>query len=181
MDVIEIKISDVSPDPGNVRRHSDRNVEAIKASLRRFGQQKPIVVDGHGIVRAGNGTLAAATALGWKTIKAVRTDLTGSEATAYAIADNRTGDPELGSTFDRDALADTLAALRAENEALFEATGYGADELAALIDEEQQRAAATDPTPPDDFPEYDESIDVQHECPKCKYVWSGSSRPAEAA
>jgi len=44
---------------------SEGILEQIKASLRRFGQQKPIVVDATNVVRAGNGTLAAAKALGW--------------------------------------------------------------------------------------------------------------------
>src|SRR4051812_9327443 len=100
MNIEDVEISSLSPDPANVRRHSERNLETIKASLRRFGQQKPIVVDGSGIVRAGNGTLAAAIALGWTHIKIVRSNLAGSEATAYGIADNRAGDPEVGSTFD---------------------------------------------------------------------------------
>jgi len=57
------------PDPANVRKHNERNLTAIAASLRRFGQQKPIIIDGDNIVRAGNGTLAAAKKLGWQTIK----------------------------------------------------------------------------------------------------------------
>src|SRR5690349_3239073 len=106
MTVEEVEITSLSSDPANVRRHSERNLETIKASLRRFGQQRPIVVDSSGIVRAGNGTLAAAQSLGWTHIKIIRTNLAGSEATAYAIADNRAGDPEVGSTFDPQALAE---------------------------------------------------------------------------
>src|SRR4051812_40759398 len=64
MNVETVEISTLCPDPANVRRHSERNIETIKASLRRFGQQKPVVVDANGIVRAGNGTVAAAVALG---------------------------------------------------------------------------------------------------------------------
>src|SRR4051812_27005758 len=115
MNVESVEISSLSPDPANVRRHSERNLETIKASLRRFGQQKPIVVDAAGVVRAGNGTLAAAVALGWSHIQIVRSNLTGSEAVSYAIADNRAGDPEIGSTFDPQALAEVLTALRAED------------------------------------------------------------------
>ena len=31
------------------------------------------------------------------------------------------------------------------------------------------------PAPPDDFPEFDESIETEHKCPKCGYAWSGKS------
>ena len=113
-------------DPANVRKHGERNLDAIKASLARFGQQKPIVVDGDGIVRAGNGTLMAAKSLGWDEIEIVRTNLRGSEATAYAIADNRTA--ELAE-WDEGALAEQLAALQIDDEALAAATGFDASEI----------------------------------------------------
>ena len=117
-------------DPANVRKHGEKNLGAIKSSLLRFGQQKPIVVDAKGIVRAGNGTLAALKALGWKDVRIVRSTLEGSEATAYAIADNRTA--ELAE-WDDDALAQTLAALQIEDEELAVATGFDAKEIDALL------------------------------------------------
>lgn len=92
LQVQRVPIDSVSPDPANVRLHPERNLQAITASLRRFGQQKPIVVDKHGVVRAGNGTLAAAKALGWTEIDVVVTNLEGVDATAFAIADNRTAE-----------------------------------------------------------------------------------------
>jgi DNA modification methylase len=125
-----VPIDSVKLDPANVRRHGEKNLSAIKSSLSRFGQQKPIVVDADGIVRAGNGTWTAAKALGWKEITVVRTDLKGSEATAYAIADNRTG--ELAE-WDDDALAQTLAALQIEDEELALDTGFDAKEIDALL------------------------------------------------
>lgn len=88
----EVAIESIAKDPANVRNHSPRNIEAIKASLARFGQQKPIVIDADGKVLAGNGTLQAAIDLGWKTIHVTRSSLQGTEATAFAIADNRTAE-----------------------------------------------------------------------------------------
>jgi DNA modification methylase len=126
-----VSIDSLSFDPANVRKHGERNLATIKASLQRFGQQKPIVVDANGVVRAGNGTLAAAKALGWKEIAVVRSALAGSEATAYAIADNRTA--ELAE-WEEDALAETLSALQCEDEALLDAAGFDAAELSKMID-----------------------------------------------
>ena len=117
-------------DPANVRKHDEKNIGAIKSSLLRFGQQKPIVVDAKGIVRAGNGTLAALKALGWKEVRIVRSTLEGSEATAYAIADNRTA--ELAD-WDDDALSQTLAALQIEDEDLALATGFDEKDIDALL------------------------------------------------
>lgn len=145
MVIEEVEISSLVSDPANVRRHVPRNIDAITASLRRFGQQKPLVIDAAGIVRAGNGTLAAAIALGWTHIQAVRTDLNGSEATAYGIADNRSGDPDVGSTFDDAALADVLAGLRIEDPSLTEAAGFTPAELAKLIADTQGGGVTNDP------------------------------------
>ena len=92
MTIETVSIDSLSADPANARKHGERNLDAIAASLRRFGQQKPIVVDSHGVVRAGNGQLAAAKLLGWTEIRVVRSELPPTELTAFAIADNRTGE-----------------------------------------------------------------------------------------
>ena len=132
-----VGIETLSPDPANVRKHGQRNMDAIKASLRRFGQQKPIVVDAKGIVLAGNGTLAAARELGWREIQIVRTELTGSQATAFGIADNRSA--ELAEWDEK--LADVLASLKAEDFPL-EEIGFDLDELEALKPELKSDADA---------------------------------------
>jgi ParB family chromosome partitioning protein len=124
-----VPINDLTLDPANVRRHPAKNVEAIKASLQRFGQQRPVLINSKGIVIAGNGTVMAAKALGWEQIKVVRTDLAGSEATAFAIADNRTS--ELAE-WDSDALAQQLASLQIESDELLSAAGFSAADLEQL-------------------------------------------------
>lgn len=125
-----VALGSISPDPANTRKHSRRNLDAIKASLRRFGQQKPIVVDAKGIVLAGNGTLAAAQELGWKEIQIVRTDLAGTQATAFGIADNRSA--ELAEWDEK--LGDVLASLKAEDFPL-EEIGFDAADLEELAPE----------------------------------------------
>jgi hypothetical protein len=92
MQVERLAVSDLTSDPRNARLHGEQNLQAIAGSLRRFGQQKPIVVDADGVVIAGNGTLAGAKSLNWTHVDAVRTKLKGDEARAFAIADNRTAE-----------------------------------------------------------------------------------------
>lgn len=92
LQIERMPIGDVRVDERNARKHSSRNLDAIRRSLDVFGQQKPIVVDAKGIIVAGNGTLEAARGLGWTHIDAVRSDLAGPQRTAYAIADNRTAE-----------------------------------------------------------------------------------------
>lgn len=126
-----VPIDSVMLDPTNLRRHPERSIEALKASLARFGQQRAILVDANNVVRAGNGTLEAARALGWTEIVVSRSRLTGSEMTAYAIADNHI--PRL-SEDDDDALGQTLRALQAEDFDL-SAIGFTDDEVDALFSE----------------------------------------------
>lgn len=96
--VRSVALGKLTADPQNVRRHDDKNLDAIKRSLEKFGQRKPIVVArgnaGELVVVAGNGTLAAAAALGWESIGIVEVpaDWTGDQIRAYAIADNRTAE-----------------------------------------------------------------------------------------
>ena len=130
MKIESVPIESISTDPANLRKHDERNISAIIASLRRFGQQHPIVIDSRGIVLAGNGRYEAIKRLGWPTILAVRSDLAGADATAYAIADNRTA--ELAN-WDDTALAETLRALQSE-EFDIEAAGFTGDEVDQLIE-----------------------------------------------
>lgn len=129
LEIERVEVASLVSDPANVRTHDEKNLEAIKGSLARFGQQKPIVVGADGVVIAGNGTLAAARSLGWSMVDIVRSSLRGSEATAYAIADNRTA--ELAA-WDDEALASQLAALANEDENLLIASGFSIHELDAL-------------------------------------------------
>ena len=104
-----VAISDLHPDPSNARHHSNKNLRSIEGSLKRFGQQAPIVVDEHGVVVAGNGRLVAAEKLGWTHLWVIRTTLGEVDRVAYALADNRTS--EL-ATWDPEALAVHLGALQ---------------------------------------------------------------------
>ena len=119
---LAVETAALTPDPANARQHSERNLEAIRASLARFGQRKPLVVQRRGralVVRAGNGTLAAALRLGWSHVAAVVVEESDVSATGYAIADIRTG--ELAS-WDHGTLEATLNSLATE--------GVDLDELA---------------------------------------------------
>lgn len=92
---LAVEVSKLNPDPENARLHDERNSKVVEESLTTFKQRMPIVVQKQGmIVRAGNARLLAAQRLGWSHIAAVVVDESDVEATAFAIADNRSS--ELG-------------------------------------------------------------------------------------
>jgi len=136
-----VPLAKLAQDPSNVRVHDDRSFEAIATSLRRFGQQKPIVVDARGVVIAGNGTLEAARRLGWTHIAAVPSSLDGAERVAYSIADNRTA--EL-SRWDTKALQAVLDAFPKDALA---GTGFTLDDLAELAGREPAAIEDEAPSP----------------------------------
>lgn len=156
-----VSVDSLTPDPDNARAHSEKNLNAIKASLEKFGQRRPLVVTADSIVLAGNGTLDAAKQLGWKEIAITRTpiDWTYEQARAYSLADNRTA--ELASWVP-DVLTGHLLEL--------DASGWDVADLGfeSLVPPTEDMI--------DDFKEYGDSIPTEHQCPKCGYEWSGSSR-----
>lgn len=141
-----VRLSELVPDPANTRQHPQRSKQAIASSVSTYGAARSIVVDGSGVVRAGNGTLEAARAAGIdeavlvetdgrQLVVVQRADWTPQQALAYAIADNRTG--EL-SEFDSDGVREALASLKqfadaAGTPSLVEAIGFSEDELRALM------------------------------------------------
>jgi DNA modification methylase len=114
MEVTRRLLVDLLLDPENARKHSQKNLDAIKASLTKFGQRKPIVINSKGVILAGNGTVEAARSLGWDYIDVavVPSDWDEATARAYALADNRTA--ELAE-WDENVLAKQLLELMDED------------------------------------------------------------------
>ncbi|MCC7012979.1 MAG: DNA modification methylase [Planctomycetes bacterium] len=120
--VTRVALASLVTDPANARLHPETNLEALRASLARFGQAEPLVVQASSLrVIGGNGRLAAMRELGWSECDVVLLDLDDVKATALGIALNRTA--ELAE-WDDDALARTLSALRDAGEVL----GLGFDD-----------------------------------------------------
>ena len=137
-------IDELSPDPANVRAHPERNSRAVDASFRRFGAARSIVVDAKNVVRAGNQTLESARAAGVKDVLIVEPapdqlvvvrspDWSDSEATAYAIADNRSAEH---ATWIDDALAAQIRSLVSEGVDTAD-LGFTPDEVARLTEQAQ--------------------------------------------
>lgn len=127
--IVRKPVADLKADPNNARKHSERNLTAIRASLERFGQRAPLIVRPDGSVVAGNGTLSQIRAMGWTHVDVVVFEGTDEEATALALAMNRTA--ELAE-WDDEVLAKTLQGM---DESLRAAAGWLGDELGRVCDE----------------------------------------------
>ena len=124
-------LSCLRADPRNPRSHPPRQVEQIVRSITEFGWTVPILVDGAGVVIAGNARLAAARRLGRETVPVIVVDdLTPPARRAYQLADNRI---PLDAEWDEALLAAVLEEI-AEADLDLEVTGFSDDELRALLD-----------------------------------------------
>ncbi len=131
MKITRLSLDQLHCDPANAREHGPINMEAIRASLQRFGQAEPLVVqsDTRRVI-GGNGRLAAMRDLGWDDCEVVELELDDLQATALGIALNRTA--ELAS-WDSTTLVKLLDELRAED--ALEGVGYSDSDIDALLRE----------------------------------------------
>lgn len=138
---LAVNVADLTPDPRNARKHSERNLQAIESSLVRFKFREPIVVQREGmVVRAGNGRLEVSRRLGWSHVPAIIVDEADVEATAFAIADNRTA--ELAE-WDWATLATQLRELSTDDDVSL-LLGWEEHELTPLLKAEWKPGAIDD-------------------------------------
>ena len=168
-----VPVNELTPDPANARTHGVRNVAAIAASMKRFGQDQLLVVQKSGmVVRKGNGRLEAALRLGWTHVAAIVVDEGSVEATARALADNRASD--LASWNDA-VLGQLLRSLEKDGAEVFD-LGWSADELRLAMASANGSTVGSDAEAPERFKEVDEKIETEFRCPKCSYEWSGKPK-----
>jgi ParB-like nuclease domain len=149
----------------NARKISDAAVDKVAASIKEFGWRQSIVVDADGVIVAGHTRLLAARKLGLAQVPIhVATDLTPAQVKAYRLMDNRSHEE---AQWDEELLGLELEELEGLDLDL-KLTGFGDDELAKFLNGLQTNA-------PSGFGEYDETIETEHQCPKCGYRWSGGA------
>ena len=138
----------LKPFAGNARTHSDKQIAQIAASIKNFGFNNPVLVDGDNRIVAGHGRVEAAKRLGLENVPTIRLDhLSDAERRAYVIADNRLA--ELAGR-DREILRIELQGLAGlDLDFDVEITGFDTAELDLLLDDE---AGSATPDPADEIP-----------------------------
>jgi len=119
---------DLLPYANNPKEHPTEQVNKIASSIKNYGWDQPIVVDGDGEIIKGHGRLQAAEKLGLDEVPVIwREDLTDAEAKAARIADNKTAE----SPWNDDVLAAELDVL-GEFVPADRRLSLGADQLVAI-------------------------------------------------
>ena len=114
----------ITPYEKNAKKHPQKQIDLIKASLDAFGVQQPIVVDKQGVIIVGHGRYEAIKQLGWELkpewVKVA--DLTDDQAKAYRLADNKLNESEWDMSL-------VLEDLKDLDDDLVELTGFDKDLL----------------------------------------------------
>lgn len=152
--------------PHNPRTHPPAQVALLAQLMTRYGPDQDIVVDEAGVILKGHGRKLAAAEAKFKDYPVTqRLGLSEDDKRAMRIADNQVA---LLSGWDNELVRFEIEAL---NRASYPMAllGFGDAQLVQFT---------THPGPPaGGFPEFDEDIPTEHQCPSCRYRWSGSSAP----
>ena len=173
MKVEEVRIDSISNHSKNPKQHPDKQLRLLEESIKRFGWTNPVILSADNTILAGHARVKAAIAAGNDTVPCIRTKLTGQEADAYLLADNRLSDI---APYDRDILAELLSDLPKD---LAELTGFDSVQVDALLSGEDIQDidkfisdAVPDfqPIPEDEVPRLDEKKKVC--CPECGHEFT---------
>lgn len=143
-------VESLIPYARNARTHSDEQIASIAASIREFGFNNPVLVDGQRGVIAGHGRILAARQLGMNELPVIElAHLSENQKRAFILAENKLTER---AGWDQDLLSLELADLDAAGFDL-ELTGFEASEIEALLNHPDDSADPTSDDHADDVPE----------------------------
>ena len=135
LQVVYKEVDDLIPYARNSKIHDETNVNLIAGSIKSFGFNNPVLLDGENGIIAGHGRVLAAKKLGMKQIPTIELQgLSETEKRAYIIADNRLTEK---SEWDKDMLGLELADLKALNIDL-DCIGFNENEVEELLGAEAE-------------------------------------------
>lgn len=94
MEIIELKLEELTPYENNARMHADKDISVIANSIKEFGMNDPIGIWGEkNIIVEGHGRLLALKKLGYKTAPCIRLDhLSDEQRKMYMLAHNKSAE-----------------------------------------------------------------------------------------
>lgn len=151
LEITYLPIDILKPDPRNSNTHPEKQIEQLRASIREYGLNKPILLkDDDKTIGAGHGIWEAAKLEGLKQVPTITIrGLSDEKWRAFAIADNRIA---RNAEWDIEILTAELELLHTLGVNV-EQMGFDANELAGLnisgfsLEDRIDRAEITPPLP----------------------------------
>src|SRR6266508_1986440 len=100
LQIVQVPIDELRPDPANQRKISDPQLDALTKSMRANGFVLPVIAKRDGTVIGGHQRLVAARRLGKKTVPVIFLDVSDEQAKLLNLALNK-----INGEWDQDLLA----------------------------------------------------------------------------
>ena len=133
LQIVYKDVDDLIPYARNAKIHDENNINLIAGSIKSFGFNNPVLLDGENGIIAGHGRVLASKKLGIKQIPTIELQgLSDAEKRAYIIADNRLTEK---SEWDKEVLSLELQDLN-ELGIDLNTIGFNDEDLNNIIQEE---------------------------------------------
>ncbi|WP_297505429.1 ParB/Srx family N-terminal domain-containing protein, partial [Ferrovum sp.] len=143
-------VESLIPFAKNARTHTEEQITQIAASIREFGFNSPILVDGHHGIVSGHGRLSAARKLSMTEVPVIELEhLSDIQKRAFILAENKLAE---NAGWDHELLALELADLGASGVDL-ELTGFDASEIESMLVKAADEEGPSSDEPADEIPE----------------------------
>jgi DNA modification methylase len=143
-------VGSLTPYSNNPRKHPERQLVKLAASIAEFGLVMPVLIDEDGVIIAGEARVAAAKRLDLSEVPVIIAhQWSKAQVRAYRLADNKLA--EL-ATWDADALAIELAAIIEMDETPIEILGWETAEADLILEGNKKAKTSED--------EADEQLEV---------------------
>lgn len=107
MKIEKVTIDSIKVYPNNAKIHTAEQIEEIKKSIQKFGNNDPIAIDENGFIIEGEGRYLAQKDMGIKELEVIRlTHLSEEQKVAYMLVHNKL---TMNTGFDIDLLEEELA------------------------------------------------------------------------
>jgi DNA modification methylase len=147
--ILYVPVSELTAYGRKLRKHSDKQLVKLQASIREFGFNNPVLIDESNTIVAGHARVEAARALGLAEVPTICiSHLSAAEVKAFRLADNKLG--EL-ATWDTEALVLEIEEIIALDEVPVDLLGWETAEIDLLF--EVPKATTDEADPADELPD----------------------------